>query len=452
MSEDGPAGRAPWGQAIATGRLGPLVRTLGHRNFGIYIAGNGVSLIGTWMQRIGVGWLAWELSGSGAVLGLVAFCDLFPAVLIGPFGGALADRMDRRRVMFVAQSLTMLQALALFTLTLSGQITVELLLALVLFSGAVVGFNQPARLAFVPSLVPRQDLATAVAINSIVFNSARFIGPAVAGVVIVSLGIAAVFALNALSFLAFLFALARLRLPAIGAPPRARSSMLDAVREGLRYTARHPGIGPMLLLHAVIAMSARPFVELLPGFAADVFGRGAAGLAILSSTVGIGAILGGLWLAQRSDRTHLTDIALRSSALIGIATLGFALAGPFWLAVACVALAGFGMVAAGIGTQTTIQTAVAEEMRGRVLSLFGLIFRGGPALGALIMGAASEIVGLRAPLAVGALLAILAWWWIRRRRDVIAASLDTEGEALGAIAAGASGQAAGLSGGRPGGT
>ena len=280
--------------------LGNIPRTLAHRNFGVYVAGNSVSLIGTWMQRIGVGWLAWELSHSGAVLGLVAFADLFPGVLIGPFGGALADRVDRLRVIKVAQSLIMLQALTLFALTASGAITVPLLLALVLFQGAVIGFNQPARLALIPSLVPRADLATAVAINSIVFNTARFIGPALAGIAIVALDVSAVFALNACSFLAFLFALSRLRLEPTAAA-KARRSMLGAVADGLRYALHHPGIGPILMLQAGLALCARPFVELLPGFAAEVFGRGAPGLAILSSTIGIGAIMGGLWLAQRSD-------------------------------------------------------------------------------------------------------------------------------------------------------
>jgi MFS family permease len=166
--------------------LGNISRALAHRDFGVYVAGNSISLIGTWMQRIGVGWLGWELSHSGAVLGLVAFADLFPGVLIGPFGGALADRANRLRVIKVGQTLIMLQALALFVLTASGGINVPLLVALVLFQGAVIGFNQPARLALIPSLVPRPDLATAVAINSIVFNTARFIGPALAGVVIVA--------------------------------------------------------------------------------------------------------------------------------------------------------------------------------------------------------------------------------------------------------------------------
>jgi predicted MFS family arabinose efflux permease len=402
--------------------LGNISRTLAHRDFGVYVAGNSVSLIGTWMQRIGVGWLAWELSHSGAVLGLVAFADLFPGVLIGPFGGALADRADRLRVIKVAQTLIMLQALALFVLTASGAITVPLLVALVLAQGAVIGFNQPARLALIPSLVPRPHLATAVAINSIVFNTARFIGPALAGVVIVALDVSAVFALNALSFLGFLFALSRLRLPP-SAAPRSRRSMLGAIADGLRYALRHPGIGPILVLQAVLAVCARPFVELLPGFAAEIFGRGAPGLALLSSTIGIGAIAGGLWLAQRPGQTGLPRIVLATSVMTALTVLAFALCRWFWPAVGCVALAGFAMVVAGAGTQTVLQTAVDEDMRGRVLSLFGLIFRGGPALGALAMGAASEALGLQAPLTAGALIGLVAALLLWRRRDAIGRSL-----------------------------
>jgi MFS family permease len=401
-----------------------ISRALAHRNFGIYIAGNSVSLIGTWMQRIGVGWLAWDLSHSGAVLGLVAFADLFPAMVMAPFGGALADRTDRLRVLFVGQCLIMLQALSLFVLTVTGLIDVGLLILLVLAAGLVIGFNQPARLALIPDLLPRSDLATAVAINSIVFNLARFIGPALAGMAIVWIGVEAVFAINGLTFIAFLVALTRLRLTREeAARTRRGGSMLGAVTEGLRYVARHPGIGPILLLQAVVTVSVRPFVELLPGFAEEVFARGAPGLAMLSSTIGLGAIVAGLWLSQRGGQGGLTRITLLSSVMIALATLGFSLSTWFPAALVCVALAGFGMVTAGVGTQTVLQIAVDEGMRGRVLSLFGLIFRGGPALGALVMGAASELVGLQAPLAAGALLGLVACGLLLRRRDAIARAL-----------------------------
>jgi predicted MFS family arabinose efflux permease len=404
-------------------RLGAIPRTLAHRNFGIYVAGSTVSLIGTWMQRIGVGWLAWELSHSGAILGLVAFADLFPTIVIGPFGGALADRFDRLRVMRIAQSLVMLQALTLFALTVSGLITVELLIGLVLLGGLVDGLNQPARLALAPSLVPRSNLATAVAINSIVFNLARFLGPALAGLVIVWWGVGTVFALNALTFVAFLFALAQVRLQPLALEGQGRRSMLRAIADGVRYTGRHAGIGPLLLLHAILAISARPFFELLPGFASDVFGRGASGLAMLGSAVGIGAVVGGLWLAQRHEEARLTNVALGSSFLVTLSVLTFSLTTWFSAALVAVTLAGFGMVVAGVGTQTLIQTSVDEAMRGRVLSLFGLIFRGGPAVGALLMGAASEFVGLQAPVAAGTIIGLIASILIWRHRDAIATNL-----------------------------
>ena len=410
--------------------LRAIPRTLAHPNFGTYVAGNSVSLVGTWMQRIGVGWLAWELTGSGALLGLVAFADLFPAVVVAPFGGAIADRADRRRLMIVAQTLVMGQAFALFALTATGLITPTLLVLLSLFNGVVIGFNQPARLALVPSLVPRADLPTAVAINSIVFNLARFVGPALAGVTIVTAGVAGVFAANGLSYLAFLLALTRIRpdwAPPEQRPGADRAPLLAVVREGVIYAVRHPGIGPMLLLHTALAITVRPFIELLPGFAADVFGRGAPGLATLGSTVGVGAVFGGLWLAQRGRAAGGTRLALASALLVVLSVLAFAATRNFVVAVLAVAVAGFGMVATGVATQTLIQITVTDAMRGRVLSLYGLIFRGGPAVGALAIGAASEWVGLQAPLAAGAALALLAWLPIWRRRERIGRHLGEDG-------------------------
>ena len=288
--------------SVPAAGFGGILRALRNPNYGLYTAGNAVSLIGTWMQRIAVGWLAWQLTGSGAWLGAIAFADLFPTVLVGPFAGAAADRWDRLRVTKVSQALAMLQAITLFGLTWFDLMTIELLFALTVALGVIAGFNQPARLALIPSLVRREDLSAAVAINSIIFNSARFVGPAVAGLMIVTGGVAAAFAVNALSFVFFLVALARIRLPAEPpAPPRARSSLFRDVGDGIRYTASHQGIAPMMILLIVVCLCVRPVVELLPGFAAAVFASGAGGLAVLTSTIGAGAVLGGLWLARRTE-------------------------------------------------------------------------------------------------------------------------------------------------------
>ncbi len=405
-----------------------IARALQNPNYGIYTAGNSVSLIGTWMQRVAVGWLTWQLTGSGAWLGAMAFADLFPTVLIGPFAGAAADRWDRRRALRTGQSLMLAQALVLFVLTATGLITIWSLLALTLFAGVVVAFNQPTRLALIPSLVRREDLTAAVATNSIIFNSARFLGPAAAGVIIVTGGVAAAFAANAACTAALVLALTRIRLEDGGRDGKAsRGGLLAEVGEGLGYAARHGGIAPLLLLLLAAGLCARPFVELLPGFADAVFRAGAEGLAAMTSSVGLGAIAGGLWLARRDGPDGLAAVALASPLVLALAIFGFVASDRLWLALPALALAGFAMVAGGVGTQTLLQLAVEGRLRGRVLSLYGLIFRGGPALGALVMGALSEVFGLRLPLAAGAGLAALAGAAAFTRRRAIAAALSPAG-------------------------
>ncbi|MCP5155135.1 MAG: MFS transporter [Ectothiorhodospiraceae bacterium] len=424
--------------AVDLGGFRRIAATLAQPNYGIYTLGNAVSLIGTWVQRIAVGWLAWDLTGSGAWLGLVAAADLVPAVLVGPVAGAFADRVPRLAIIRVSQMVMMVQAVALAVLTAIGVLGIHGLLGLVLLGGVVMGINQPARLALIPSLVPRDDLATAVAINSIMFNLARFLGPAIAGVLIVHGGVAAAFAVNAGSFVAFLVALSRLRIATEEdtGPARRGSIGMDVV-DGVRYAARHPGIGPLLLVALALSLGARPYVELLPGFAAAVFGRGAGGLATLASAIGIGAILGGLWLAQRPGTASagsarsgpgvgLATIALGSAALGAAAVTLFALTERFALAVAIAAASGAFMVGTGISVQILLQMAVAGRMRGRVMSLYGIIFRAGPAAGALAMGIASEWVGLGPALAVGAAIALgvasLAWL----RREAVATGLAAD--------------------------
>ncbi len=414
-------------ESLAAGR-NRVLRTFQHRNFQIYVCGNSVSLIGTWMQRVAVGWLAWELTHSGLWLGLVACADLLPTVVVGPFGGVLADRYETRRIMMAAQAFAFCQAVTLVVFALADWLTVEALAVLVLLNGFATGFYQPARLTLTYSLVPRADLATAIAINSIVFNLARFIGPAVAGVLILTVGVQGAFAVNALSFLALILALSCLKIEAraMTSVGSGRTSMLAELGDGLRYTLRHPGIGPMLLLLAVASLGLRPFVELLPGFAAEIFAGGAETLALLSSSVGAGAIVSGALIAQMDSR-HLTRRVLLANLLLIVAIGIFAVSTTLWLAVASVVLAGMAMVASGVAMQTLMQTAVDDVMRGRVLSLYGIIFVGGPAAGALLLGSLSEIVGFRLPLIAGVTLVTGYWVWAWRQRARIEAALEADG-------------------------
>ena len=409
------------------GGFDAIRRTLGHRDYGLYSAGNAVSLVGNWVQRVAVGWLAWELTHSGAWLGLLAMAELSPALVLGPLGGAVADRGGRLRLIAIAQAVSMATSLVLVGLIVTDWVTPELLILVVLISGAAQGFIQPARLALVPSLVPRDDIPTAVAVNAIIYNLARFIGPALAGVLIVTLDVAAAFVVNAGSYLAFLLVLTRIRLrhDIVDTSRSRNTSLLADIGEGLAYAARHPGIGPLLLLAVVMSLGVRPYVELLPGFADAVFKGGAETLAALTSTIGAGAILSGFWLAQRGDREGLGRITLLAMGVLILSVIGFAATDSFALALVAMGVSGLSMVVGGVGAQTLIQLSIRPEMRARVMSLYGLIFRGGPAAGALAMGAASEVVGLRWPLAVGGLAALAVWafTWIRRR-DAIS---DLEG-------------------------
>lgn len=388
--------------------LSKIVATLRSPNYGSYVIGNGISLIGTWMQRVAVGWLVWSLTGSPFWLGLVAFADLFPAVILGPFGGAIADRRNRLRLVQISQSLSCLQAAILFGLTVTDTITIHAILLLSLFLGIVTALNQPARLALVPSLVEAQHLNSAIGLNSVIFNLARFIGPAIAGAIIAAGHVSWAFGLNALSFAVFVVILLRLRLTQPARSKRERKSFSADLAEGIAYAVNTPRISINLLLSIAVGLGARPLVELLPGFADAVFSGGAETLAALTSTFGAGAICGGLWLAGRDQDKDLADIVVRAALVAAAALAVFAMTDSLWIALPATAILGMALVFTGAGVQTLIQLDVDSDMRGRVLSLYGLIIRGGPAVGALAMGWAAEHFGLGWALGGGAALVALA--------------------------------------------
>lgn len=395
--------------------LSGMLHIFRHRNYRVYAAGNSISLVGLWMQRIATGWLAWEMTGSGAWLGAIVFADLFPTVIFGPLGGAVADRWSRLRILTIGQWLAMLQAITLFVLLISGWLTIWVLLGLSIFLGIVAAFNQPARISLYPALVPRRDLPTAVATNSVIFNLARFIGPAMAGMTIVSFGVAATFAFNAITYAIFIIALSRIHLAPRQLEEKNNASFIADLREGFLYTIAHKGIATILILLIATGLGARPIIELLPGFAARHFASGADGLAILTSSIGIGAVIGGVWISGQGKSGSLTHLALITSILLAISTAAFSLTTSFWIAVPVLMAVGAMMAASGITTQTYIQLAVEGKMRGRVVSIYGLIFRGAPALGALSMGAASDHIGLVWPVIIGATIIIVIGLWVRRR-------------------------------------
>jgi MFS family permease len=390
----------------------------------LFAAGMVPSLITLWMQRLAVGWLTWELTHSPAWLGIIAFADLFPAVVLSPLAGALIDRIDPMRPMVLTQAVYLVQALILAVLSFAGLITIEGLLALAIVLGLTHPFNTASRHSVLPSLVPRADLSAAIAINSSLYNVARFIGPAAAGAVIVTGGVSWAFACNALGYLVFLVALFRMDV----APPerreRSKAGLFGDVAEGWRYTVSHAGIRPLLVLLVITAVVSRPVVDLLPGFAGEVFDRGAGGLAWLTAALGLGAMSGALWLTLRGVLAGLTTITISSVLVLALALLAFTAMDHFPLALAFLAISGFAMVVNGIGSQTLIQSSVASAMRGRVMSLHTLIYRGMPALGAVVMGWLAEGFGLPATLGGGAGLCLIAWGWAARHKQGMEAALE----------------------------
>lgn len=407
-------------------RASGIGRAMAERNYRLFTLGSIIALIGHWTQRIAIGWLAWELTRSGTWLGLIAFADLFPTVAITPFAGVIADRVDRRRMMMLTQALAMLQAVVLAFLTITGWIEIWSLFGLSLFLGIVMSFNVAARLAMIAGMSRRENLPAAIAISTAVFNGARFVGPAVGGLIIAAWGVGAAFLFNTVSFVAMLVALIMMR--DLHAEPLAarKAGMFGQMFEGFSYARHHPGIGPLLIVIAAVAFGVKPYLELLPGVADDVYGGGPRALAELTAATGFGALLMAIWLAQRGSVRGLTAITLINMAIGGVAIVLFSVTSIYWVGLICAVVIGGAMTTAGTGTQTLMQHAVAGPMRGRVMSLYGIIFRGAPAFGALLLGMLSEITGLQASLALGGSMTIVVFLVLWRLRHRVGRAVESD--------------------------
>ncbi|MBE2278223.1 MAG: MFS transporter [Rhodobacteraceae bacterium] len=382
----------------------PMLEILGPGPYRTYTLGNAISLIGTWMQRITVGYLTWELTGSAAWLGLMSMADLCPTLLVSPLAGVMADRLNRHMILRLTQALGLVQAALMAILYETAGLTVGVMLVFTFALGVVNGVAQPARLTMISALVSRDRLGTAVAVNAINFNLARFTGPAAAGVLISTAGVGWAFVANALSYGAFLWAMERMpdRVKR-ASPPPTENGLLRDLTQGFGFVLRNRGTLIVMLLMTVVSLFSRPVIELMPGFAAAVFGRGADGLAMLTAAIGLGAMAGGLWMASR--RNGLQSRLMVQMALGGaLFPLAFSCVSSLWLGLPLLAGAGCCWVCTSIAAQTLLQTGVADQVRGRVLALYGMVLKSGPALGALGVGMVSDRIGLQTALLVSAAL------------------------------------------------
>lgn len=404
--------------------FGSIAAALRQRNFAYYMWGGAPSLVGYWVHRMAVLWLTWELTHSGTWLGLISVADLAPTVFVTPFAGAIADRVDRRKMAIITQILAMIQAILLAILYMTGQLDIWSLWIFTLCLGVVYAFFTAARLSLVPNLLPPENVPSAIAFDSAVFNIARFLGPLIAGLIIERWGVGPAFLLNAATFVVYLVALYQIRPLRSEVSDRSAGSLLSDTREGILYAVNHPGIRPILFLLIAMAVSVKAVLDLLPGFADAVFHRGPGGLAELAAAAGLGAFIGAIYLAQRGSSKGLTLLTMSSLLIGGGGVLLLCSTDSYWVALIAMFFAGLSVTLSGTGAQVLMQGVVDGAMRGRVMSLYGVIYRGGPAAGALVMGSASDVIGLQAAVAGGGVLVLLVSLWIIRGHRVTAQALE----------------------------
>jgi MFS family permease len=402
-----------------TAALGALRRqtfaALGNPNYRRWFGGQSISLAGTWMQMIAQSWLVLELTGSGTAIGLVIALQTLPTLLLGPYAGVLADRLDKRRLMIGLQATMGLLALALGLLTITGAVSLRQVYLLALLLGLANCFENPARQAFVLEMVGPDDLRNAVSLNSVLVNTARAVGPAIAGLVIAAGGIGLCFLLNAASFVAVVASLIRMDVAALrpSVPaPRAPGQL----REGLAYVRATPALAVPLLMMTLVGCLAYEFQVVLPVVASETFAGDARSYGFLTAAMGVGAVAGGLWVAARG-RTGLGALT-GAAAAFGVALTAAALAPNLVVALVAMGLVGVTSVAFLSMSNSTLQLASQPHMRGRVMALWAVAFLGSTPIGGPIAGAVSEHFGGRAGLALGAaacLVAVLLGIWAARR-------------------------------------
>jgi MFS family permease len=386
---------------------GQLLRALESRNFRLFFIGQSVSLVGTWMQQVAISWLIYRLTGSAVLLGVVSFAGQIPSFLFSPLAGVLADRWDRRRLLLWTQALAMVQASLLASFVLTGLIQVWHLVALSCLLGIINAFDIPVRQAFVVEMVEKkEDLGNAIALNSSLVNSARLIGPSLAGLLIAVFGEGVCFLINAASYLAVIFAIGAMRLrPA--KPRQNRKHVLHELREGVGYAVGSAPIRSILILIALMGLVGMPYTVLLPVFAREILQGGAHTFGFLMAAAGLGALASTIFLASRKSVLGLGKVIVIATGVFGLGLIGFALSRALPLSLLFLGMTGFGAMAMIASSNTVVQTIVEDEKRGRVMSFFTMAVMGMTPLGSLAAGALADTIGAPATL-IAAGIACLA--------------------------------------------
>jgi len=383
-----------------------IARALAHRNYRLFFFGQGVSLIGTWMQQTALSWLAYRLTGSALLLGTVVFAGQISACVASPLAGVLADRWNRRRTVLVTQSLSMIHAVLTTVLVVTGVITIWQIIALTVVIGLINALDMPTRQALVVDMIEdRADLGNAIALNSLIFHGARLVGPTAAGLLIAAVGEWPCFLLNAISYLAVLVALLAMRI-APRASEAPSSHLLHGVREGVDYAFRSMPIRTILALVAMVGLVGTPLGVLMPVYAKKVLGGGSETYGLLLAVSGLGAMGGCLLLASRKSVLGLGRLMVLMIALLGAATIGVACTRILEVSLVLVTLIGFAVMVALAASNTILQTIVDEDKRGRATSLYMMAFMGTAPIGSLLAGGFADVFGTPWTVAISGVICI----------------------------------------------
>jgi len=424
-------------------RLALAVRALHHRNFQLFFAGQLISLIGTWMQTVAQAWLVYRMTGSALLLGAVGFASQIPVFIMAPVGGIVADRNNRQRVVIGTQTASMILAFILAFLTLSGRVQVWQIMLLAAGLGVVNAFDIPARQAFLIDMVGREDLLNAIALNSSMFNGARIIGPAVAGILVASIGEGWCFFANAVSYIAVIVGLLlmRIRRPADLA---SEGTPLENIREGFTFARNAAPIRAILLLLGLVSFVGMPYAVLMPVFADQILHGGARGLGVLMGATGVGALLGAASLAARVGVKGLSKLIAICAAGFGASLILFASSKIFWLSTVLLVPVGFTMMVQMASSNTLIQAMTPDRLRGRIMSVYSMMFLGLAPFGALCAGALAHRVGAPWTVALGGVAciagAVMYGTHLPRIRAEARELVLAQGMAAGAPAQGAAGE------------
>jgi MFS family permease len=388
-------------------RIKETFRALKNRNFRLFYAGQGISLIGTWMQQVSVSWLVYRLTGSAFMLGAVAFCNQLPTLLLFPVSGMIADRFDKRRLLIATQTFAMIQAFILAVLVFSEKVAVWHIIGLTVFLGIVNAFDMPLRQSFVVELVDRRDdLPNAIALNSTLFNAARLVGPTIAGIVISLAGEAVCFSLNAASFTAVIASLSRISVLRKVRQVK-QTNLLSEISAGIKYTFSSTPIRLCMLLLAILSFTGMQYMILLPVFAKSVLHGDAHTLGLLTGSAGFGALTGALYLASRRTVLGLWRIIFIASVSFGASLCLFSVSGILPLSLFAMALTGFSLITTMASCNTLVQTIVIDSMRGRVMAFFNVSFFGLAPFGSLAAGSLAQKIGPVITVALCGIISIL---------------------------------------------